>query len=452
MPLKKSQFNYFTQNDNGDMILFNFAKGISSFCKIQAEDNKAYKRLMSANEIEYDQEKDYIVKLVEKGILVPKELDEMLTVNRLYYEAAMDSKVRIIVMPTEQCNFRCKYCYETYQKGRMSEESQLSLLKFIQRQISFTSKLQLSWFGGEPLEAVDIVYRIMTNVNRMTQKNSVQLTSDMTTNGYNLDAETFEKLYSLNVRTYQITLDGLEDQHNKQRVLKNGEGTFKKIVDNLLYIKNNYEKYKFASVSVRVNMNREILENLPNFIDFYRANFGNDRRFSLALTPINDMGGDVVKEIKNQFIDTSEIYNALNKMNIYEDPSIQISNIMRAFSPADAICYASKKNTYVIGSDLSIYKCTVHFSMKENKIGTLCSNGEPVINELYNQKWFVNYKFKDICKTCFMLPCCFGGGCPHKRSFCESTTEKCVLPTWKYELKNAIKYIACRSNIETIKM
>ena len=38
MPLKKSQFNYFTQNDNGDMILFNFAKGISSFCKIQAED------------------------------------------------------------------------------------------------------------------------------------------------------------------------------------------------------------------------------------------------------------------------------------------------------------------------------------------------------------------------------------------------------------------------------
>ena len=33
----------------------------------------------------------------------------------------------------------------------------------------------------------------------------------------------------------------------------------KKIVNNLLYIKNNYQKYKLANVSIRVNMSRDIL-------------------------------------------------------------------------------------------------------------------------------------------------------------------------------------------------
>ena len=139
-------------------------------------------------------------------------------------------------------------------------------------------------------------------------------------------------------------------------------------------------------------------------------------------------------------------------MNLYEDTSIQISNIMRAFSPMDSLCYASKKNTYVVGSDLSIYKCTVHFEMEENKIGKILPNGEAIIEEFYNQKWYVNYQYKDICKACFMLPCCFGGGCPHKRCFCDSTVGKCILPTWKQELKNAIKYISSRSSIETIKI
>ena len=450
--LKRSQFNYTAKDDEGNIIICNFAKGVSSFCKILASDYNAYKTLIDNNAVEFNQGKDYIVKLVEKGILVPKDYDEMMTVNSLYWEAVMDNEVRIIIMPTEQCNFRCVYCYESYQKDEMTKKDQISLLKFIQRTINNTTKLHISWFGGEPLEAVDIVRHIMDNVNRMSKKKNIQVISDMTTNGYNLNAETFDSLYDRNVRIYQITLDGLEDQHNKQRVLKNGDSTFQQIVDNLLFIKNNYEKYKYVSISVRVNISREILENLPAFIEFYRDNLGNDRRFSLALTPINDMGGTSVKRIKSQFVKTSEIYAELNKMDLYNDTSIQISNILRAFSPTDSLCYASKKNTYVIGSDLSIYKCTVHFDMKENRIGKILSNGEPDIDEFYSQKWYVNLKYKEICKTCFMLPCCFGGGCPHKRNFCEDYAGKCVLPTWKHELKNAIKYLSSRSNIEIIRI
>lgn len=452
--LKKSQFNYFVKEKNGDIILFNFAKGLPSLCKIPETDCTAFYELVNKvdrKEMCFDSNKEYIVKLVQHGMLVPEDYDEFLTVDRLYYESAMDQKVRIIVMPTEECNFRCKYCYESYQKGAMSNQAQIALLKFIQNKISTTRKLQISWFGGEPLEAVDIVYHIMTNVNKMVEQTKTQLVSDMTTNGYNLDANTFDKLYRLNVRTYQVTLDGLEQQHNKQRVLKNGEGTFHRILDNLLYIKKNYTKYPFASIVVRVNVGQEILEHLSDFIVFYRQAFGNDRRFVLSLTPINDMGGAVVQQMKHQLIDAKQIYQVLDMMDVYKDTSIQLSDVIRALTPADALCYASKKNTHVIGSDLSVYKCTVHFDMEDNVLGKILSNGHLEIDELKDQKWYTYRLNKDICRSCFMLPCCFGSGCPHKRVFCAECANQCMLASWKAILKNAIQYVSS-SKIEVIKI
>ena len=256
--LKKSQFNFSTRDEKGDILLCNFAKGMKSLSRIKAEDSSEFNRLFSKDTIVYSPSEKHIVKLVEKGILVPQTYDELLAVNELFYECAMDNKVRLVIIPTEQCNFRCKYCYETYQKEKMTEDDQISLLKFIQRKINCTKKLQISWFGGEPLEAVDVIRRVMTVTNNMTIRNNVQLMSDMTTNAYNLDAKTFDELYNLNVRIYQITLDGLEAQHNNQRVLKNGEGTFRRIVNNLLYIRDNYTKYKLTSISIRVNIEKTL--------------------------------------------------------------------------------------------------------------------------------------------------------------------------------------------------
>ena len=33
-------------------------------------------------------------------------------------------RLQLILMPTEQCNFRCTYCYESFSNGRMSQEVQ----------------------------------------------------------------------------------------------------------------------------------------------------------------------------------------------------------------------------------------------------------------------------------------------------------------------------------------
>lgn len=55
----------------------------------------------------------------------------------------------------------------------------------------------------------------------------------MTTNAYLLSTDVFNGLVRSGVYFFQITVDGLEHTHNRQRPLKSGAGSFEKIISNL---------------------------------------------------------------------------------------------------------------------------------------------------------------------------------------------------------------------------
>jgi molybdenum cofactor biosynthesis enzyme MoaA len=90
---------------------------------------------------------------------------------------------QLILLPTEKCNFRCTYCYEDFKLGRMSESTQLGIERFIAKRISELSYLSLSWFGGEPLVAKDIVLRIASYASRLSKEWGVGFGGGLTTNG-----------------------------------------------------------------------------------------------------------------------------------------------------------------------------------------------------------------------------------------------------------------------------
>ena len=39
-----------------------------------------------------------------------------------------DKKMSLVIMPTEKCNFKCKYCYETFKKGKWVRMYKMQLL------------------------------------------------------------------------------------------------------------------------------------------------------------------------------------------------------------------------------------------------------------------------------------------------------------------------------------
>jgi uncharacterized protein len=298
--------------------------------------------------------------------------------------AAYSPKIlNIILFPTEQCNFRCKYCYEDFRIGRMESDVVGGIKKLLLNRISELSHLNISWFGGEPLLAQDIVFEILEYAKEIIGNRSIHFTSDMTTNGYLLSSDIFKRLIMAGVNNYQISLDGISETHDTLRTLHNGGGTFKQIWTNLIKMKTCH--YEF-SVILRIHISHLTIPVLSDLLSMVKAEFGGDHRFKIFLKEIHDWGGlnsgniDTINEVQATIIKDQIIDNHKN-----------VSNLQKHH-----ICYASKANSYVIRANGRINKCTVALNQSTNDIGELLSNGQMKLDSEKAKKWLIGFERKDI--------------------------------------------------------
>ena len=77
-------------------------------------------------------------------------------------------------------------------------------------------------------------------------------------------------------------------------------------------------------------------------------------------------------------------------------------------------CYAGLRNTFVIGSDGMIYKCTVALYDSVNQIGYLTPAGEMNLDSEKHEKW-CSPRITPECKCCSVLSFCFNNYCPLKK-------------------------------------
>lgn len=167
MKYKKSKYNYRHQLANGDVLLCNMVRGSDSFLKIPSKEAEYFEKIFFQDTIDDRDGMSGADILIRKGYFIPEHVDELSEIRALYYENVMDPLLSLTIMPTEKCNFRCPYCYETFEKGQMSSKDQVALLRYIQKQLRNHTHLHISWFGGEPLLALDTVKHIMANVQKM---------------------------------------------------------------------------------------------------------------------------------------------------------------------------------------------------------------------------------------------------------------------------------------------
>ena len=63
----------------------------------------------------------------------------------------MFEQINLLVMPTDQCNMRCKYCFHG-NSGYSKEIMDLEIFKkVILSIVDKWSRVQIVWHGGEPL-------------------------------------------------------------------------------------------------------------------------------------------------------------------------------------------------------------------------------------------------------------------------------------------------------------
>lgn len=345
--------------------------------------------------------------LHEQGILMgTEEMDEIISM------ANNDDceNMNLIIMPTDACNFRCIYCYEEHESSKMNEDVVESVKKFIEKSSKAYKRISIEWFGGEPLLCKDSILEINKRACEIMENSMKEFSSSMTTNGYLLDIETFKLFYQIGITSYQITIDGWN--HDMMRPLLNGKGSLKKIIENLDEISRLPKEYQFEII-IRHN----VLEGDQDYswYDYLREKYGNDSRFSIYIHSVDDWGGEGVKKLgmmrKKQKEVTVMEHNAyIEQMNMkYEREDLTVRDRL-----GGEICYAGRKDDFVIRADGSLQKCTLALDEPENEIGYIDLDGNAHINQELHKKWY-DIEPQDQCYSCKKIFTCMSKACPLKR-------------------------------------
>lgn len=349
--------------------------------------------------------------LLEKNFIVieQKEIHDIIF-NKMI-ESNSKKYLQLTLLPAQMaCNFACTYCYEDReQKSRMTSNHQEILLRYIDN-IEELEVLQIEWFGGEPLLNREFIINFSKELHFKAKKKNIDYRGSMTTNGYYLTKDTFLELWKYNVKAYQITIDGLEDDHNKLRPLSNGQPTFKTILNNLLEISR--IKDIDYNIIIRVNFNES--SNIDKFIEYIKdVEFSKDERFSFIFRAIRTNWNGVKNEVfcksepssLQMEYETKAIKNGLAKgdYTLYKEIG-------------STSCYANRENSLIVYPDMSIRKCSIALDDDINIVGFLDDNAQLIRNNNWNL-WTMNKNSihnKQECSSCSFNPQCLSSACPLK--------------------------------------
>lgn len=418
-----SNFNARATTPDGVLVLYNSLSGaVSGFprrhaslvCNLLKRDGFVASTLSELEEY-----------LVQRGYLVPKNVDEL---QRFRHQYARDQHrpdvLELIVLASEECNFRCTYCYESFPRGTMEPWVREATIKLVQARSKRLNRLNISYFGGEPLLGLEAIDEIALAAKRITDEQQIPFSSSITTNGYLLAPDVFERLVLYGIRAYQVTIDGIEECHNHNRPLKGGGSTFKTILRNLRAMKESRHDF---SVTLRVNFDRQNVPTMPELLEEIK-DFRGDNRFKIRFFPIGKWGGpnDADLDVCGHDAETEK-----RKLDVLASEIGFASESRLGFvSPTSksTVCYAARPYNLIIGADGKLMKCTVVLDSKDyNIVGNLTLDGRAEIDIDRLLAWTAPYFENDeTCKKCFYLPICQGASCPLPRL--ESGDRPCPSP------------------------
>ena len=374
-----------------------------------------------------DKKRDSIIALKENGFLVDSNFDE------LKYLKYYNTKVRyannyfsLTIAPTLQCNFDCPYCFENKRTGMMPDAVQNAIIELVKKKIDEGVRtIEITWYGGEPLLSFEVIERMAKDINRICIDNKVRCKMGMISNGYLLDERIVDFLEEYDI-SYQVTLDGLQKNHDKRRYLKGGQGTYQRIIENLKLFNN-----RKINVYVRMNVDKENqsdYEKLSSIIDGFE-----NPRMILYPSVTENINERKTERIKNYMSGSSydDFIAKTRKSGVFKFGSTELpisNDVGRVPNDKCYFCAAELDNSCVIDEKGCVYKCWDEVGKEEYCFNVL----EPYkINYNHLYRYMGDHVFDDPkCSKCVFLPICFGG-CKFHRYYlnqyaCSYTNESLI--------------------------
>lgn len=351
-------------------------------------------------------------RLLQEGFLVDTKTDEA---NLLREKAALidadATSYMLVLNPTLDCNFKCWYCYENHiSESVMSADVLNALQKHITRIVERKEikNLFLSFFGGEPLLPFEEnVLPLIDFAQKLCNEKEVELHISFTTNGYLLTEERIAQLEKYPLYSFQITLDGGRDAHNKVRKTRSGEGSYDTILTHVRLLLAHH-----ILVTLRINFTARNIDTCSSIAE------------DLATLP-----------------DEEKAYLTVSLQHVWQDRKQEVANEvrtlkktfshhgLRATTPVPnqvaQPCYADKLNECVVNYNGDVFKCTARDFKPEKRYGRLEPDGTITWEGDRHERHMHTAFASDTCANCRIAPLC-KGGCAQTRMDFEGKTAYCL--------------------------
>lgn len=391
--MKQSKYNCILQDSTG-MVIYNAATDqlvalTPQLANIFNEGKAAPEKVKAQHAELYDH-------LLQKGIFVCDDADETETYIRKREEYERSSgEYTITINPTLACNMSCWYCYESHKNmPAMSADVKQSVLLLIDKLLADNKlkKLNLSFFGGEPLLYFDkVVVDIINHAKMQCKAFDAKLSIHFTTNAYLLTDNVLKHLEGLDV-SFQITIDGGKQVHDSVRKTKGGEPTYARIVEHI-----HQTLSRGFSVGVRFNYTAK---SIPSFIDVVK-DFSHLQQEQKQL--VNFTFQRVWQDSEG---DASQVEQQVEHIErAFEQAGLFVNNAKSYIVP---YCYADGVNTAVVNYNGDLFKCTARDFAPKSKEGTLAADGTLRWNERLRKRMSIRHG-SDTCLQCRIYPICHGG-------------------------------------------
>ena len=286
------------------------------------------------------------------------------------------------------CNLRCKYCFEELDfrmsSGIMTEDIALLATK------SFISQLrddvgQIIFTGGEPLLNFSIIKKIVSYV----QTKNAEISYLIKTNGTLINKDILNFIVENKIKI-QISIDGIRDSNDLNRVYPNNKGTFEDVMPVVYdFIENNY----IHNVNLHGTVTHQTIQYLHESFTYLKS---------------------LHKDLRVDFMpvmDTKEKIYALTR----EDYKIYLKdyvlnknlNITKTGESSDKICGIGVSHISV-DTNGDVYPCYRLTGKQEYIMGNILLDGFnlnkiPQLSELYD------LLFSSECGNCYAKSICRNG-------------------------------------------
>lgn len=339
--------------------------------------------------------------LYKQGILVDSDLDE-LAVFECYYNSsqygATNDELRIVVLPTYNCNLRCTYCFEDCTNYSLITDKEVSqIIEFVREQTNSNhqyKRVSVVLFGGEPLICASSCINICDAIRQICAKNELAFESKIITNATLITPEIIRSLFIPNKMRIQITMDGSQEIHDTRRKHKNGKGTYEEIMRAILLL-NQFELKDVIDLRINVDKNNisciePVLADVYDkvgyiYIGLLRAEGNNKEHLSDCISD-----NDYILNYRPQL---EPLFNKYGKKLHYASFGKKHS------------CALNSGNSFIIDCNLDVYKCDNLVGRPDFSVGNLRDGKIKKKSQYYSQRSWSPLHF-ERCRKCNRLPAC----------------------------------------------